>query len=42
MSIVFVKENFFPLEIYNFIVKEILSVEYSPPPKWSGEQYQGN
>jgi len=31
LSKVYIEENFFPLEVYNKIVQQMISVEYIPP-----------
>ena len=41
MSKVFIQENFFPINIYNEIVQQMISVEYKPPEKSKVEEHKG-
>ena len=41
LSKVFVEENFFPLNIYNEIVQQMISVEYVPPNKRKIKNQEG-
>ena len=41
MSKVFIQENFFPIELYNKIVQQMIQVEYVPPSKECIETQQG-
>ena len=42
MSKIFIQENFFPLDIYNKIVHQMLEVEYFPPNKNKIKEHQGS
>ena len=42
MSKIFVEENFFPLDIYNEIVQQMISVEYAPPHVDKVQEYKGS
>lgn len=42
MSKVFIEENFFPTEIYNEIVQQMIQVEYVPPTKERIEALEGS
>ena len=42
MSKIFIQEDFFPLDIYNEIVNQMIGVEYSPPDKDKIEYHKGS
>jgi hypothetical protein len=42
MSKVFIKENFFPVDVYNQITQEMFSVEYIAPPEDLREALEGS
>ena len=42
MSKIFIQENFFPLNIYNEIVHQMLNVEYSPPNINKIQEHEGS
>jgi hypothetical protein len=42
LSKVFVEEDFFPLDVYNKIVQQMISVEYVPPQSKKIKEYNGS
>jgi hypothetical protein len=42
VSKIFVQDNFFPKDIYNIIIQEMLSVEYVPPPVETRQAFEGS